>query len=91
MVIQPNTARVAFALSLVLALGTSAVRAEGEDMHAHMHHGGGAVTQMTLNAGQKWGTDESLRKGMVNAQGPQEVKRITKNDAAFAKQLVRKP
>ena len=27
----------------------------------------------------------------VNAQGPQEVKRITKNDAAFAKQLVRKP
>ncbi len=65
MVIQPNTARVAFALSLVLALGTSAVRAEGEDMHAHMHHGGGAVTQMTLNAGQKWGTDESLRKGMA--------------------------
>lgn len=27
----------------------------------------------------------------VNAQGPQEVPRITKNDAAFAKQLVRKP
>ena len=27
----------------------------------------------------------------VNAQGPQKVKRITKNDAAFAKQLVRKP
>jgi hypothetical protein len=27
----------------------------------------------------------------VNAQGPQEVKRVTKNDAAFAKQLVRKP
>ena len=27
----------------------------------------------------------------VNAQGPQEVKRITKNDAAFAKQLIRKP
>ena len=27
----------------------------------------------------------------VNAQGPQEVPRITKNDAAFAKQLIRKP
>ena len=26
----------------------------------------------------------------VNAQGPQEVPRITKNDAAFAKQLIRK-
>jgi hypothetical protein len=26
----------------------------------------------------------------VNAQGPQEVLRVTKNDAAFAKQLVRK-
>ena len=27
----------------------------------------------------------------VNAQGPQEVPRITKNDAAFAKLLIRKP
>ena len=27
----------------------------------------------------------------VNAQGPQKAVRITKNDAAFAKQLVRKP
>ena len=26
----------------------------------------------------------------VNAQGPQEVRRITRNDAAFEKQLVRK-
>lgn len=26
----------------------------------------------------------------VNAQGPQKVPRITKNDAAFAKQLIRK-
>ena len=26
----------------------------------------------------------------VNAQGPQQVARVTKNDAAFAKQLVRK-
>ena len=26
----------------------------------------------------------------VNAQGPQAVRRVTKNDAAFAKQLVRK-
>jgi hypothetical protein len=27
----------------------------------------------------------------VDAMGPQQVRRITKNDAAFAKQLVRKP
>ncbi len=27
----------------------------------------------------------------VNAMGPQEVRRVTKNDAAFAKQLTRKP
>ena len=27
----------------------------------------------------------------VNAQGPQQAPRITKNDAAFARQLVRKP
>ena len=27
----------------------------------------------------------------VDAQGPQQVPRITKNDAAFARQLVRKP
>lgn len=27
----------------------------------------------------------------VNAQGPQAVRRVTKNDAAFEKQLIRKP
>ena len=27
----------------------------------------------------------------ANATGPQEVRRVTKNDAAFQKQLVRKP
>ena len=27
----------------------------------------------------------------VNSMGPQEVRRVTKNDAAFAKQLIRKP
>ena len=27
----------------------------------------------------------------VNALGPQEIKRVTKNDAAFARQLIRKP
>ena len=27
----------------------------------------------------------------VNATGPQQAPRVTKNDAAFAKQLVRKP
>lgn len=33
--------------------------------------------------------DEFVR--FVNATGPQQAPRITKNDAAFAKQLVRKP
>ena len=28
---------------------------------------------------------------LVDSLGPQKVRRITKNDAAFAKQLVRKP
>ena len=27
----------------------------------------------------------------VNSLGPQEIKRVTKNDAAFALQLIRKP
>jgi hypothetical protein len=27
----------------------------------------------------------------VNALGPQEVRRVTKNDAAFARQLAKKP
>ena len=33
--------------------------------------------------------DEFVR--FVNSLGPQEIKRITKNDAAFALQLIRKP
>ncbi len=33
--------------------------------------------------------DEFVRR--VDAMGPQKIRRITKNDAAFAKQLVRKP
>lgn len=33
--------------------------------------------------------DEFVRA--VNAMGPQEVRRVTKNDAAFEKQLVKKP
>ncbi|MEI7613872.1 MAG: hypothetical protein WCK63_13285 [Betaproteobacteria bacterium] len=28
---------------------------------------------------------------LVDAMGPQKIRRITKNDAAFAKQLIRKP
>ena len=45
------------------------------------------------------GSDRELSPAMplddfvrfVNAQGPQQAPRITKNDAAFARQLVRKP
>ena len=33
--------------------------------------------------------DEFVR--LVDSMGPQKVRRITKNDAAFAKQLVKKP
>ena len=28
---------------------------------------------------------------LVDAMGPQKIRRVTKNDAAFAKQLIRKP
>jgi len=28
---------------------------------------------------------------LVNSLGPQKIRRVTKNDAAFAKQLLRKP
>ena len=35
--------------------------------------------------------DQDAFVAAVNALGPQEVRRVTKNDAAFAKQLVRKP
>ena len=28
---------------------------------------------------------------LVDSMGPQKIRRVTKNDAAFAKQLVRKP
>ena len=33
--------------------------------------------------------DEFVR--MVDAMGPQKIRRVTKNDAAFSRQLVRKP
>lgn len=33
--------------------------------------------------------DEFVRQ--VDAMGPQRIRRVTKNDAAFAKQLMRKP
>ena len=32
--------------------------------------------------------DDFIR--VVNSLGPQEIKRVTKNDAAFARQLIRK-
>ena len=50
---------------LALALAQPAARADQEP-DAHMHHGsGGAVAQLSLDAGKKWGTDESLRTGMA--------------------------
>ena len=54
----------------VLAAGSTLIcaapaRAGEADEHAHMHGGGAAVTQMTLNAGQKWATDAPLREGMA--------------------------
>lgn len=38
--------------------------------------------------GEPLSLDDFVR--FVNAQGPQEIVRVTKNDAAFAKQLIRK-
>jgi hypothetical protein len=38
--------------------------------------------------GEPLALDDFVR--FVNAQGPQEIRRVTKNDAAFSKQLIRK-
>ena len=57
---------------------------------------GGALFILSLDAdggrqriGNPLPLDEFVQ--FVNAQGPQAVRRVTKNDAAFEKQLVKKP
>lgn len=63
----------------------------------------GKIYQLVIQSGGRFalreqGVDKPLVEGLglddfvtfVNAQGPQEVRRVTKNDAAFAKQLLRK-
>lgn len=40
---------------------------------AHSHDHAGAPPALTLNAGKKWGTDESLRKSMANIRNALET------------------
>lgn len=53
------------ALALGLALSGPALAATE---HAHGGHGGAAL-ELTLNKGQKWPTDEALRRGMDEMRG----------------------
>lgn len=53
------------ALALGLALSGPALAATE---HAHGGHGGAAL-ELTLNNGQKWPTDEPLRRGMDEMRG----------------------
>lgn len=53
------------ALALGLALSGPALAATE---HAHGGHGGAAL-ELTLNNGQKWPTDEALRRGMDEMRG----------------------
>jgi len=46
------------------------------------------VDGIDLAVSEALSLDDFVR--FVNAQGPQKVPRVTKNDAAFAKQLIRK-
>jgi hypothetical protein len=46
------------------------------------------VDGIDLAVSEALSLDDFVR--FVNAQGPQKVLRVTKNDAAFAKQLIRK-
>ncbi|CEG09711.1 hypothetical protein BN961_03141 [Afipia felis] len=57
----------AAALALSLALSGSALAAAATE-HAHGGHGGAAL-ELTLNNGQKWPTDEALRRGMDEMRG----------------------
>lgn len=68
-------------------------RSEGRHYLMVMTGGGQFVLRERLPSGDKdvaeaLPLDDFVR--LVNATGPQVVPRMTKNDAAFAKQLVRK-
>jgi len=53
---------LALASMAAVTLATAGFAAQG-DAHEH-EHGAAQVHQLKLNAGKKWGTDASLRKGM---------------------------
>ena len=59
---QWTLSAAAFAMALMLGLPAQAQTA------AH-DHGAGAPHELSLNQGQKWGTDAPLRKGMENLRG----------------------
>jgi hypothetical protein len=60
----------AAALAFSLALSGSALAAAATE-HAHGGHGGTAL-ELALNNGQKWPTDEALRRGMGEMRSAME-------------------
>lgn len=54
---------VSFLLAISLVLGMSGVASAASDEHSHDGHDAGAI-ELTLNAGNKWPGDNSLRKAM---------------------------
>ena len=71
------------AIAASLALGLSAPTLAAEE-HAHDHAAAGATLQ--LNQGEKWQTDEALRKGMDNMRAAlaQDLELIHANKASPA-------
>lgn len=88
-----NTSKVARSTRATAAVARLNERSEGHRYLMVMTGDGKFVLRERLDGGDKdvaeaLPLDEFVR--LVDATGPQKAPRITKNDAAFAKQLVRK-
>lgn len=69
-------------LLAVIALAVSANTYAAQNVEAHHHsHGGTEPTNLQLNAGKKWATDEPLRQAMsdINQAMTKALPRIHKN------------
>lgn len=62
MPVIPGVWKLLAAAGLVLGMAASTATAAEHSAHAHEH--GAARGKLVLNKGQKWATDEALRKGM---------------------------
>ena len=68
-----TTRLAAAAAALLLATTVAAAEPQaGHEQHADMH-ANGAISQLKLNDGQKWGTDASLRAGMASIRAAFEA------------------